>query len=105
MVFEEEITDLNLSFLTLAREMAAYNINTASVKFGIPVEDLKLLLEIPPTRLLRVAQKAMLTPQFRITGNHLRSLSGETHRDEAAGMLHAIILSSNIKKKPLSDEK
>ncbi|MCX7945856.1 MAG: flagellar transcriptional regulator FlhD [Hydrogenophilus sp.] len=90
--FSDEIRELNLQFLILAQRMAQANLETAAVKLGIDEESLEWLLTVPPAKLVRLAQGAMLVPQFRISGELLRQLAGEGGRDEAAAQLHALIL-------------
>ncbi|MBW7657036.1 flagellar transcriptional regulator FlhD [Hydrogenophilus thermoluteolus] len=95
--FAEEIRELNLNFLILAQRMAHDNVAAAAVKLGVAEEDLRWLQTLSPAKLVRLAQGAMLVPQFRFDGALLKQLAGDVGRDEAAAQLHALILAQ---KKP-----
>ncbi len=104
--YSDEIRELNLSFLMLAQRMAQADLAAAAVKLGIEEEGLRWLLELSPGKLFRLAQGAMLVPQFRFDAALLRRLAGEDERDPAAAQLHAYILAHQTRKKsriPLED--
>lgn len=90
--FVEEIRELNLSFLLLAQRMAQEDVGAAAVKLGIDRASLEWLVSLPPAKLVRLAQGAMVVPHFRFDGELLRALAGEGAREETAAQLHALIL-------------
>ncbi len=97
--YSDEIRELNLSFLMLAQRMAQADLPAAAVKLGIDEDSLRWLLELTPAKLFRLAQGAMLIPQFRFDAVLLRQLAGEDERDPAAAQVHAYILAHQSRKK------
>ncbi|WP_217126668.1 flagellar transcriptional regulator FlhD [Hydrogenophilus thiooxidans] len=97
--FAEEIRELNLNFLILAQRMAHENVTAAAVKLGVAEEDLRWLQALSPAKLVRLAQGAMLVPQFRFDGELLQQLAGDVGRDEAAAQLHALIVAQTRSRK------
>jgi flagellar transcriptional activator FlhD len=95
-----EIRDANLSYLILAQALIRKDPTQALFRLGISAETAKLIDELSPAQMLRIAQGNMLVCRFRFDDAMLWSLladregEGRPVEERSASRLHASILMS-----------
>lgn len=90
-----EIKELNLSYLMLAQQMLQADREGAMLKLGIGEDVVKMIEELSPGQILRMASSDMLLARFRFDDTMLLNLLANHERDSAASRIHATILACN----------
>lgn len=92
--FQEEISELNMSFLMLAQKMLREDRETAMFRLGIGGDVADLISGLSGPRLLKMATGQMLLPAFRFDDAYLAGLLAGDGRDAASSSLHAAIIAA-----------
>lgn len=78
-----EIRDLNMAYLLLARRYARESIDEASVRLGVPREDLTKIadLDVAAIRSLATGSLMMMRPRFGLPGQSAAQIARTLAKD------------------------
>ncbi|MBL8472876.1 MAG: flagellar transcriptional regulator FlhD [Rhodocyclaceae bacterium] len=95
---QNEIKELNLSYLMLAQHMLREDRAAAMFRLGVSVEIAELIENLTPSQLLRMAGADLLLARFRFDDRVLVGLLSNHETGNGVGRLHATIIAAS---KPL----
>lgn len=88
----EEIKEINLSFLMLAKQMISEDKAGALFRLGINEEMAELVAGLTPAQMLKMAASSMLLCAFRFDERLLLSMTSDYTRSRQMTQVHAGIL-------------
>jgi flagellar transcriptional activator FlhD len=88
----EEIKEINLSYMLLARQMIQEDKASAVFRLGISEEMAELVVGLSPAQLLKMAASNMLLCRFRFDEKLLFSMVTDYNKDRMMSQAHAAIL-------------
>lgn len=91
---QDEIRELNLTFLMLSQRMLRDDREAALFRLGIGADVADMLLALSSAQLVRMASNPMVLPRFRFDDTLMTGLLAGQGRDQAAAGLHAAILAT-----------
>ena len=92
---QEQIRELNLSYLMLAQQMLREDREAAMFRLGIGGDVAELLEEMAPAQLVKMASGQMLLCRFRFDESMMFDLLEGKGRQGAATSLHAAIIAAS----------
>lgn len=90
-----EIKELNLAYLMLAKQMLAADRESAMLKLGVGEDVADMIGKLSPGQMLRMAAGDLLLCQFRFDDTLLLNLLSNHERDNQAARIHATILAAS----------
>ncbi|GAB4122804.1 MAG: flagellar transcriptional regulator FlhD [Sideroxydans sp.] len=91
---QEEIREINLSYMLLAQQMIRDDREAALFRLGLNEEMADLIAELSPAQLLKMAGSGMLLCRFRFDEQLLLNMITDYNKDRLMSQAHAAILMS-----------
>ncbi|MGO8753738.1 MAG: flagellar transcriptional regulator FlhD [Gallionellaceae bacterium] len=88
----EDIKEINLSYLLLARQMILEDKETAMFRLGLSGEMVELIAGLSPAQMLKMAASNMLLCRFRLDEKILLSMITDFNRERLMPQAHSAIL-------------
>lgn len=88
----EEIKELNLSYMMLAKQMIQDDKTSAIFRLGINEETADLVAGLAPAQILKMASSNMMLCSFRFDERLLLNLVTDYNKDRMMSQAHAAIL-------------
>jgi flagellar transcriptional activator FlhD len=90
----EGIRDINLTYLMLAQQMIKADESAAIFRLGIGKDLVKLIAQLTPPQIIKMAASNMLLCRFRFDEKLLLNLVTDYSKDRMMSQAHAAILMS-----------
>lgn len=91
---QDEVREINLSYLLLAQQMLQEDKVSAIFRLGINAEMADLIAGLTPAQILKMAASNMLLCRFRLDEKLLFNLITDVNKDRMMAQAHATILMS-----------
>lgn len=88
----DEIKDINLSYLLLAKQMLREDRVSAMFRLGVNLDVAEILEKLTSAQLIKMASSNMLLCRFRFDDRLIAGMLSNDTRDQAVSKSHAIIL-------------
>lgn len=92
MQLQEDIRDINLSYLMLAQRMIKENKAAAVFRLGISQDLVDMLANLAPAQVIKMAASNMLLCRFRFDEQLLLNMVADHNKDRLMSKAHAAIL-------------
>lgn len=94
MELQNNIKELNLSYLMLAQQLLHDDRDTAMFRLGLGDDVASVLASLTPAQVLRMASTSMLLCRFRFDDQLMVGLLSNHQRDAGTTQIHATILAA-----------
>ncbi|MBI4754953.1 MAG: flagellar transcriptional regulator FlhD [Betaproteobacteria bacterium] len=94
MELQNNIKELNLSYLMLAQQLLHDDRDTAMFRLGLGDDVASVLASLTPAQVLRMASTSMLLCRFRFDDGLMVGLLSNHQRDAGTTHIHATILAA-----------
>lgn len=94
MQLQENIRDINLTYLLLAQQMIKKDKPAAIFRLGINHDLVDMLADLTPAQIIKMAASNMLLCRFRFDENLLLNMVTDYNKDRMMSQAHAAILMS-----------
>jgi flagellar transcriptional activator FlhD len=91
---QEEIRDVNLSYLLLAKQMLLEDRETAIYRLGICKDLASIIVSLSPAQILKMAASNMLLCRFRFDDSLLFNMVSSLSKETPAAQIHSAIMMS-----------
>ena len=88
----QEIREINLSYMLLARQMIQEDMASAIFRLGITEEMAELVASLSPAQMLKMASSNMLLCRFRFDEKLLLNMITDYNKDRMMSQAHTTIL-------------
>lgn len=89
---QDEMRDINLSYMLLAQQMIKHDKATAVFRLGISQDVADIIESLTPAQILKLAGSGMLVSRFRFDDGMVLNLLTSYTKDRALAQSHAAIL-------------